>query len=57
VKSKSINSKGNGRKWLSYRSCSTGYHFVSSTATGARAGSTADVCVRQGSRSMVPAPF
>lgn len=31
--------------------------IVLSTATGARVGSTVDVCVRQGSRSMVPPPF
>ena len=31
--------------------------IVRSTATGARVGSTVDVCVRQGSRSMVPPPF
>lgn len=31
--------------------------IVRSTATGARVGSTADVCVRQGSRSIVPPPF
>lgn len=31
--------------------------IVRSTATGARVGSIVDVCVRQGSRSIVPPPF
>lgn len=31
--------------------------IVRSTATGARVGSTVDVCVIQGSRSIVPPPF
>lgn len=31
--------------------------IVRSTATGARVGSTAEVCIRQGSRSIVPPPF
>lgn len=31
--------------------------IVRSTATGARVGSTVDVCVKQGSRSMLPPPF
>jgi len=57
VKSKSINSKGNGRKWLCHTEAAAQVIIVCSTATGARAGSTADVCVRQGSRSMVPPPF
>lgn len=31
--------------------------MVRSTATGASVGSTVDVCVMQGSRSIVPPPF
>jgi len=57
VKSKNINSKDCGRKWQCHTEAAARVVIVRSTATGARVGSTADVCVRQGSRSMVPPPF
>jgi hypothetical protein len=48
---------GYGRKWQCHTEAAARVVIVRSTATGTRVGSTADVCVRQGSRSMVPPPF